>query len=602
MGRFGTNNFSGGMNNWASPWTLDVTQCVDLLNGKINSKSVVSTKGHVTTTDLPDMAQYLTADRSVLKFSGRWFWSDNVTSVIDSTVGYVGILPPAEIPQVTPSTLGFRFTGTYRYAVTFETADGFETCAFFDGATLGRNDAVVNTSNLVEHSSAVEYPSFSMTNVAAANTTLDGYTIGDRVMHNGVQWECTQTFTRTKSAPLSSWEKYGYIPGPTAKVWIELSETTLTVDSTGYDVLLVSVPQPVQSIVTLVNLYRSVKNGGDLYLVATLPVGQLQYTDVVSDLDLLSREPYGAAPALGPVYVYEDAQWVKKGGKYLTSLAGVFYCAYGDRLYISEQDNPNAWNPVKYLLMDDDITAIGVAGSESVLVMTKNRVYKVTGTTISDIVKEDLKATQGCPNWRTLTSFRNQPVWVSYDGLCGFTPAAARDSSFVTILTEGRYRFEEQPNFGVTANDTYYAFYDDHAVCFDFRNNLSIYRIDVTAEYAIYDPDRDRLLFRNNGSWYWLEGGASVPFSYLSPEFTGGGLHGNRHWRQLWVNADSPVTVTPFIDGIEKSALSFSGTGRQGQYLPAGFFATRFQLLIEGTGTLRSLEIEVTPLDDKITG
>lgn len=572
------NDFRGGINNWAEPYAIEATQAVDLLDTDISSGAIKAWQASVAVTDQPAHLAYRTASRSVAKFGENYFWSDNTNGGLGSSLGYVGVTPPSTLPSVTFGVRGTRFTGSYKYVATFETAVGVESApcpvAGVDGLFFTTINATRETRNLI----SADYPAYSA--IHPFQPYFYGYHAGDRVTFNGYDYECVQDFTY--------YTGYGalpatYEPGASETYWKDIS--TYTISSDGYDSLVVTLPTPSDAAITYINLYRTASDDTDFYLVAQLPRGTTEHTDTLPDTDLLLQSALATA----------DSHKPPTDAKYLSELNEVFYCASGTKVYISDQSNPHGWNPLLFVTYPDTVTGIS-SDKDGLLVFTANRTYRLTGSTLADIVTIDLQVDQGCPNWRTIAAFRNYPVWCSNDGVCIYSGVANQEGKYVTVVTENIYEFTSAPDHAVTSNGVYWTFTSSGAVCFDLRSGGRIYRRSVTADRAWYDADNDRLLVEVSGVWYQTDSGANQTWEYTSPDLSGGDLLVNKMWRRVFVNIDTTATLSVYLDGTLAQTFSITGGGIEKRFFPRGSRGTWIQVKVSSTGTLRSIGLEYTAL------
>ena len=359
-----------------------------------------------------------------------------------------------------------------------------------------------------------------------------------------------------------------------------------------------TLPKSTQTGVTKVLIERTASNGSDFYELATVDNGTATYIDATADLDLLANLPSSNETGQPPIYQVVSGSWTQVGGKYLTELNGIFYLAVGNRLYLSKQSNPHAWDTLNWASAADTITALATDRT-ALLVFTENRTFRVTGTNVTDLVWEDLEVAQGCPNWRTVAYYGNAPVWWSYDGLCVYSNTPNREGRYVTVVTYGKYRFPGQPDHAVVANDVYHAFYSgSDTLCFDARAGLRPFAKSLQADLAFYDINTDRLITKTGSTFYVDETGASIPFEYTSPEFSTNTLVRLKHWQRMWIDSDVPVTIGVYLDGTLKQTKTITGTGRRHVRLVAGLRGERIQFTITGTGTFRGFQLGFTAFGD----
>jgi len=132
MPEISTALFNGGINNVIDSHLLQPNFSKDLRNCKIQNGSISSANAPAA-LDIPDPGLiYQTGTRSVVKYGGVFYWSDNVTGELDSSLGYLGINTPTNKATASQGVPGGRFpAGTsYKWFYTWVTADGFRSAPF----------------------------------------------------------------------------------------------------------------------------------------------------------------------------------------------------------------------------------------------------------------------------------------------------------------------------------------------------------------------------------------------------------------------------------------------------------------------------------------
>jgi hypothetical protein len=588
MARVKLQNFSGGANNWRAAHLLPEGVLADMLDAEVTSGEVTPLAG-LLAVDRPARVANVTASRSLARWGNQEYWSDNDTGELGSGLGYIGIPAPTEPIEITLGNRGTRFLGVYRYLCTYETADGWESGAYLPGATEFQRYASINAA-AESATLSNDYPEFNIVHKKVSKPQQRGYELGDRVSYAGQSWECIQewTYRRVKAET--------FYPGVSgSKYWKNITEVTIT--STGYDTINLLLPQPDNSIAVKINIYRTAKDGSEFYYLDTVNVGVSSYSDQKPDVELLFASAFVPQDIAPPVYQFGSGSWRQVGGKYLTELDGVFYLAVGSNVYLSEQNNPHSWNVLKFVTVPDTVTGMAKE-SRAVLVFTANRTYRLAGSTIEDLVLEDLKVNQGCPNWRTIAFMRNVPVWLSNDGLCVYGAVESIEGRQVRVVTEGRYRVPAGAVFAAAANDKYHLFYADSSIMFDFRAEGRAGRSTVTGALAYYDQDDDSLYIADaDGNWFKYGAGDPLEFYILTGEASGGELNLPKRFRKVHLDADGEISLIVYIDGVEKADMVDTSTGQRRRFLPPGLRGNRIQFGVSGSGKLRAIEVEFEILD-----
>lgn len=588
---------AGGLANRIRPHLLDSSFAQELLDADVVDGSVRPFRepGLVQDPDLDELIyQNGSGTRSLVEVGNEWYWSDNDTSELGSTAGYWGLEPPDDVVVATPKDPGNRFIGRYRYAVTYAT-DLATSAPLEYSDELSRQITEVNAEQIERTISLGDIETFDPRHDHRKKNRV-GYDEGAIVQYEERAYECISRHTAVEDRDTE-------LPGPPPDFPEHWRDITSDVEAnvvkrTGYDRIELILPQPSQEQVERINIYRSIADGQALYWIGFVEVGTHRYVDTASDSEVQQNEILDLTPAYPPVYTFEDNAIGKQGGKYLTLVNGVAYLAVGSNLHLSQQNRIHSWNIGSFQEFEGEITGIA-AENRGVLVFTQNRTYHVTGTTSSDIVVRWMPENQGCPNWRTITYVNNQPVWLSNDGVCifGFVPEVNQER--ITIETERKHTMPSpgDVSFGVAANRIYYLFRNDgFATCMDFGRGGVIYERTLSAAYALYDKDQDRLLLRD-GFLYELDAGDELNAIYRTPDFgirqgRDGVITGTMYVRRFRLNATGPVTLELFVDGRLFTTLESDGTAERQIRPPRGAAGTMFSVRVTTKSELRYLTSE----------
>jgi hypothetical protein len=303
-------------------------------------------------------------------------------------------------------------------------------------------------------------------------------------------------------------------------------------------------------------------------------------TDALADIDLVLNTPLETINLLPP----------PARGKYLTERDGVFYVAVGDRLFISAQGNPNAWNPSNWIGFEGyDITGI-TKEYNGVLVFTSNKAYRVTGSGITDLSKQEIPGQQGCINYRTIGSAGTAPAWCSNDGICIW------DGSSIQIVSKQRYVLQGEPLHAVCANDRYYLFMSSGMVIFDYRAGGVFRSMDESTTYGWYDADLDRFYMadvnaENTLSIRVFEAGNNLMLKYISGVLPQDGIVQKR-FRRIFADAAGEIIAKIVSDTGRTLNVIMQGSGKVQAFFPAGFYGRGVTVQLESTYPIYSFTIE----------
>jgi len=266
-------------------------------------------------------------------------------------------------------------------------------------------------------------------------------------------------------------------------------------------------------------------------------------------------------------------------------------------VYLSEAGDPHSWNPNHYVTLGDTVTALA-REDRGVVAMTKNRTYHIVGTTPADISARWVPNYQGCGNWRTVAYIHDMPVWLSNDGLTMFGYGPEVNVERLSVVTERKYSFPEDITHAAVANDVYYAVRANGiAVCVDFRRDLAIYERTLSSDFAITDPDNDRLLLRHRSRTYEVGAGGVQTWTWRSPEMAmasrGVSADALKKVRSIYVNSDSDFTLRAYADGVlHTEVLGFPASKRSNRVYTRGLFGHHLSIEIESAGEVRHIAIE----------
>lgn len=125
--------FNGGINNIVEDHLLDTHFSKDLRNCRINDGAITNAVAPKVFEGILDPGlKYQTGNRSLLKFGTNYYWSDNDTGELDSSLGYMGVTTPLTKPAATQGVIGGRFPSgsIYKYLYTYRTVHGFRSAPF----------------------------------------------------------------------------------------------------------------------------------------------------------------------------------------------------------------------------------------------------------------------------------------------------------------------------------------------------------------------------------------------------------------------------------------------------------------------------------------
>lgn len=602
MAELHVNQFDGGILNKICATLLQPNAAVDVIDAQITGGCIEPFNGPLFTGVIPEDLAYQNeqGSRSIVKFGGVTFWTENESGDISSSLGYVGVTPPSGLPIATPRRQGNRFIGRYQYLITFISRDGVESAPY--AIDLDASDQAVSVNAQIQSETVLDAEGVDAFNPKHPRAYKRyGYDEGDIVTYVGRTWRCKQAFhgeriqgdtswnSRDRRRPIAEWQ---YPNSDDGLYWEDVTQTQINV--LGYEeIRLESIPQSAESYVSTIRIYRTVADGNTFYQVAEVDIGTTSHIDTVSDSVAVLNPILAQNLTWPPVYeAIDDNKLSKLPVKYLTYQNGLFYLAARDRLYISEVDAPHQWDLRKYLEFEDTITGIARARSTGVLVFTNNRTYHVTGSTFVDIERDWIPQYQGCPNWRTITYIQDTPMWLSFDGLCKYGYEPDIQQEVLRNVTLDSYEWPDTVDHAVSMDEAYHAFTTDgYCVIYNAARGNKIYRRSLDSQSSAYDKDRDKLILFKNGSYFDADGGDPQEWVYTSPEFNMGTASPKRV-RSMWFNCTEDVDVEVFVDGVSRYNGTSQGTRDRRHYLAHGLVGDLFQFKISSKGKLTRYSVE----------
>jgi len=544
-------NFTGGVNNAIEPRLLPVDTAQQLLDGKVESGIIEPNvqKKEVSDPDIPELTNQSDGERSIVRFGDDYYFSNNSTGVLGSTLGFIGITPPNDALVASPGIKGSRFKGVFRYIVKFITDEGHRSGTNLPGEE-GNYEVSIDTE--IPDENLTTFPAFNADDYFFENESLGEWVIevGTLVTHKGKSWKLkTRIYIRKPYEGFVFWEDQE--PGEASNLWEDVSSVTQTVS--GHDtIILTKFPTPSESAVTKIEIYRTLVGGDIFYLNTTIDKEAASYTDAVPDGQLALREQLPLLQGFPPIY----QGTTRVGGKYLTEVNERFWLAVDNRLYHSLQSDPHSWNPLHSVEFDSTITGLARSGSSILVFLGAGNPWVVSGNVESaTISKVQLPSTQGCPNWKTIAYAGNAPLWQSPEGICGRFQRPLGQDPEIRVITKDKYNFPRIGDFALAKDDQYNLFFDDKTVTLDIgRNNITTRSL--TGDYGFYNTLDGILYLVENGLFYDANAGDEVTFTYKSPKLFGTDIHALKQFRVLNVQSEGDITYSILVDDKETIPLT----------------------------------------------
>lgn len=264
----------------------------------------------------------------------------------------------------------------------------------------------------------------------------------------------------------------------------------------------------------------------------------------------------------------------------------------GNALCPSEQFLPHAFDPFKQLSFPTDITGIAVTG-DSIIVMTRDAPYLVTGQTPAELSAVRIDHPQTCSNRASIVNMGGYVMMACPDGLLSVT---ANDMAVATqeFFTRDQWQaYSPSTMKGFFYEGIYIGFSDTKAFMFDMRTSESVLTelegFSFVAGFRDHETDILYLLDSSGNIKSW-ETGSSLSFTWKSKPLR---VPVPVCPSALRLYASGSVTFNMWVDGINvvsNMAISNSGVAR----LPSGYKAKEFQIQLSGSAIIDSIAIANT--------
>jgi hypothetical protein len=651
MSKLRVTDFSGGIINAIEPHLLDPKFSVSLTNADVSTGSLVPHKGlkEVSDPKIPELTN-LSKSRSIIRFGNNYYWSDNDSGELDSTLGYFGIKPPSSSPLIKFGSLGNNFSGVYRYKFRFVSDFGDYSSTSLPGSTS--NSIEVDASNAeIKKLTDNDFLDFDRrwnyhlqahspwefkVGTSVVNYMYEryyGYKKGSIVNYNGKTWQANVNIVisindNTESGFLlpTNWNDFNYLtqffkdntgsfishtitmggipdkylPGSHGDVWTDVSEYDFISD--GYESFIISrFPRPNDPNIKFIEIFRTTSNGSDFYLVDKVSVNSKPYKDTVDDAGILLNLKLTDLQSYSPIYRLSSGGFFEEsGGKYLTEVNEKYLLANGTRVYESDQRNINAFGIFNYLEFDGDVTGIASFDDERIIFTGHGNPYIVSGDSADNTIsKQKTNNNLGLDSWRTIAEAENTVLWKARQGIAAIQKLPLGQGRQLVNLTKNKYKFtgSEVIQYAVAHDNVYYLFMDGEVLAFDLERDL-LYKLGITADYGISDKNTGKFYLHNIGldKYYEFGAGDNLEINYLSPKFSMGDLGVLQNFTDLEIMADKDVTYSVWFDNKKVVSdrvmeLTSKKKKKDEHGLPEGWAYT-IQIQLKSYGKIKGWAVE----------
>lgn len=333
------------------------------------------------------------------------------------------------------------------------------------------------------------------------------------------------------------------------------------------------------------NLYRTLKDGADYYLIEDVAFpftssDNKVFTDETTDFTLFQQPSLQSLDHYPPhlrandegaySFTYED--------RYLMPGEGVLFLVGGDRVSFSKLNQPDAWGLNDWIELPSEAVAATVHGPFLVVFCEDGSIWRVAGNSAATIAQDRLETKQINLSHDCTREMGGRVVFPSPDGICLFDGVTAVPVTRPKL--NGLTLDSAVEPHAVVKDGVYYLWTGTT----DFNYRMEILangvRLDTfwsPASYSAVDEVRNVILVNNNDApSVGIEGGVSqfserimggsqefLTGTWWSRVFRIGESHYPVHFSQFWIDASGSGTVEVLVDGKPVIQKSFDTVGRE---------------------------------------
>lgn len=536
-------DFSAGINNAIDERLISLKTLTKAENVDLDSGLPEPIQGKVEVED-PNIEELSiqNGNRSVVKFGKHFYYSDNETGELGSSLGYIGVNPPTELITVSLGAPGDVLSGKYKYIALYQTKDGHRSPAFLPGQEQIFQIEIDLTLRVPVSVQLSDLPEW----VDLKNQFLGKigrFVPGTRVNHLGKSWILKTTigygvlqfFINTTNGDID--------PGIN-NIWEDITGTVETVAGVEY-VTVSNFGVPTQPEVDRITIFRTLANGDVYYFNRThLLKDGSSFRDNLSDAEMLFNEQLTIANAFPPIYTIDG----RVGGKYLTEVNERYWLAQGSRLHHSLVGDPHSWVPEHSVEFDSLITALAVAGGSIVVFLGQGTPWIVSGNKEEgNLSKVQIASNQGCPNWKTISYLGNSPTWQSLEGECVLSKQPLGQDTGVSVITTNRYKFPRIGDFSLSRNNKYFLFFEDHVVINDIVRDQITTR-SLTGEYGFVDKLTGKMYLIENERFFDADSGDPTDLTIKTGKLYDGRIASLKRFEWLDIQGSERLDVSVWYD------------------------------------------------------
>lgn len=350
--------------------------------------------------------------------------------------------------------------------------------------------------------------------------------------------------------------------------------------------------------------------------------GKYCYRDVTADIDvsrieLTTFDNYSPLPELDM----------------LIENQGTFFASFKKKVYFSRVGNPEYWNRLDFVVLDDVCTGLGKFANY-ILAFTRTTAYLIQGNTRDNISLQRLPFNQGCVDKHTIANIEGYLLWTSLNGICIYDGGSVRVITKKTLAwdefgrisntvydeyDDGYYNDNGKPmqkkwdsgdgfnlTYATSYQDKYFASYNNGVAIIDLSNGLKVSTIyaENIVSVSVNKPDNYMYVVAHNPKevgdvdygkdydvYIFSNSGYNMTATWKTGRLSEGSVNVNKHYRSVELDGTA-TNVKVFVNGILKLDID----NKNKFMLPSGCIGKDIQFEISTITEVRGLKYEYTVL------
>lgn len=267
---------------------------------------------------------------------------------------------------------------------------------------------------------------------------------------------------------------------------------------------------------------------------------------------------------------------------YIATAYGMLFGCNENILYFSDENVPTNWNPLNYIVFDDNIVGIGCIQS-GILVFTRYRTYIIAGNSATTFYKQLLLDNIGCLSAGSILTNGSECIWQSDDGLYMYSNVGLQNLSFSRVGNT-----LAPIKSCCLHNRTYYGLMEDKIVCINFHLQGAIYYLDYTAGTSIINAEAKVLVCNSKEVTEFA--GAPMTMRYKTGWVASGGLSRLKTYKTFYVYAIGDISLKVYMSGELVADTNLANAVNEVKIMQGNTQGYYIEFEVTGTGELYEIE------------